>query len=247
MSGTNSAKMPSKPKYRRVLLKISGDALGNDGQPGIGEAALRNLAAMIAKVAKSGTQLAIVVGGGNIWREADHRSLKIERSTSDQMGMLATLMNALALQSVIEQEGAQSRVQTALPMPQVAEDYIRRRAVRHLEKGRVVLFAAGSGNPYFTTDTAAALRALEIDADVLLKGTKVDGVYATDPKKDSQAKRFATVSYNDVLAKELGVMDETAISLCRENDLPIVVFNILEKDSLSAVLSGRARATTVGR
>lgn len=234
-------------KYQRVLLKLSGEALTPSGAFGVSGRSLKTVAAMIAAEAKAGTELAVVIGGGNIWRYTDHHEVDIERSTSDTMGMLATVMNAVALQNAIEQAGAESRVQSALPMPQIAEPYIRRRAIRHLEKGRVVIFAAGTGNPYFTTDTAAALRALEIDAEVLLKGTKVDGVYTADPHRSKGAKRFNQVSYNDILAKELGVMDATAISLCRENELPIVIFNALEKNALQKVLRGTGRATTVKR
>ena len=235
----------SKP-YSRVLLKLSGEALAETGQTGVSGKVLKALGKTIAAVADHGVQVALVVGGGNLWRYRDNAELEIERSASDQMGMLATVMNALALQDAIEHAGVQTRVQSALQMPQVAEPYIRRRAVRHLEKGRVVLFAAGTGNPYFTTDTAAAQRALEIGADVLLKGSTVDGVYEADPDRDPQAKRFDTISYDEVLNQKLKVMDATAISLCRENALPIVVFDVFADGALEKAVSGKKIGTKVG-
>ena len=233
--------MTAAPK--RVLLKLSGETLA-EADSGVSGKALKQLAAELADVAKD-TQLAIVIGGGNLWRYADNQTLPIERATSDQMGMLASVMNALALASAIEHMGGDCRVQSALTIAEVAEPYIRRRAIRHLEKGRVVIFAAGIGQPFFTTDTGAATRALEIDANVLLKGTKVDGVYSADPKTDKSATKFDQISYTDVLTKELGVMDATAISLCRENKLPIVVFNIFDHAQLKAAVAGKPVGTKV--
>lgn len=229
---------------KRVLLKLSGEALTESGEFGLNGKTLSVLAKEIATAAKH-TQIAIVVGGGNIWRYVDHADAEIERATSDQMGMLATVMNGIALQSAVEQAGADCRVLTALQVPQVAEPYIRRRAIRHLEKGRVVILAGGIGNPYFTTDTAAAQRALEIEADVLLKGSKVDGIYSADPKADPDAERFETITYTDVLTKNLKVMDATAISLCRENELPIVVFNVLDHQQLTDAIAGKPVGTKV--
>lgn len=237
--------MTKRNHYRRVLLKLSGEAVTAAGASGLDGAALTKLAATIAEAASSGTQIAIVIGGGNIWRYRDSLDVKIERATSDTIGMLATVMNAIALQNAIEQAGAPSRVQSAITMPQVAEPYIRRRAIRHLEKGRVVIFAAGTGNPYFTTDTAAALRALEIEAEVLLKGSTIDGIYSDDPATNPRAKRFAEVSYTQVLTDRLAVMDSTAISLCRENELPIIVFSITTKGALSDLLKGKTVGTKV--
>lgn len=233
----------AKDPYQRVLLKISGETLAGGNDFGLQEKAVIALGKEIAGVAKAGTQVAIAIGGGNIWRGAEHPS--IERTTSDTMGMLAHVINALALQSALEEAGQYARVQTALAMPEVAEPYIRRRAVRHLEKGRVVIFAAGSGNPYFTTDTAAALRALEIDADVLLKGTKVDGIYDADPTTQPAAKRYDAISYDEVIERRLDVMDATAFTMCRENDMPIVVFNLLERGALARVLAGEKIGTEV--
>jgi uridylate kinase len=233
--------------FKRVLLKLSGETLAKAGAFGIDRKVLEELARNIAAVANRKTEVAVVVGGGNIWRARDHADLPIERSASDQMGMLAGVMNAIALQSSIEQIGTPCRVQSAINIPQVAEPYIRRRAIRHLEKGRVVILAAGTGQPYFTHDTAAAVRALEVGADVLLKGSNVDGVYSADPAKDKRAKRYEHVTYTDVLARELGVMDSAAISLCRENDLPIIVFNALTNGSLSKVIAGQPIGTLVTR
>lgn len=235
----------AKSNYQRILLKLSGESLTDAGEFGLNGRVLKDLAETIAKVAKAGTEVAIVVGGGNIWRYSESHDAEIERSTSDTMGMLATVMNGIALQNAIEQAGTFCRVQTALTMPQVAEPFIRRRAIRHMEKGRVVIFVAGAGSPYFTTDTAAALRALEINADVLLKGTKVDGVYDRDPHNDQTAKKYDRISYSDVLAKRLGFMDATAISLCRENELPIIVFNILDRAALDRVVRGERVGTEV--
>lgn len=231
-----------KQTYKRVLLKVSGEALARDGS-GLQEEAVTSLGKEVAEVAGTGIEIALAVGGGNIWRGAEHAS--VERTTSDTMGMLAHVINALALQSAIEKAGQHARVQTALSMPEVAEPYIRRRAIRHLEKGRVVIFAAGTGNPYFTTDTAAALRSLEIGAEVLLKGTKVDGIYDSDPARNPKAERHASITYDDAIAKRLDVMDATAFTLCRENGMPIIVFDLLKKHSLRRVLSGETIGTEV--
>lgn len=249
----NKSKSPAGRKagkrgpFKRVLLKLSGEALARAGQSGVDGKVLKELAKDIAAVADSGTEIAVVVGGGNLWRYRDHDELPIERAASDQMGMLATVMNAIALQNAIEHVGHYCRVQSAVSLPTVAEDYIRRRAMRHLEKGRVVIFAGGIGNPYFTTDTAAALRALEIDADVLMKGSTVDGVYDSDPAENPKAVRYDEVTYTDVLTKELGVMDATAISLCRENQLPIIVFDVFAKGALGQVVRGKPLGTIVTR
>jgi uridylate kinase len=236
--------MAAASQPTRVLLKLSGEALTETGEFGLNGKTLSVLAKEIAAAAKQ-TEIAIVVGGGNIWRYVDHADAVIERATSDQMGMLATVMNAIALASAIEHAGVDCRVQSALQIPQVAEPYIRRRAIRHLEKGRVVIFAAGIGNPYFTTDSAAAQRALEIEAEVLLKGSKVDGIYSADPKQDPDATKFDQISYTDVLTKDLKVMDATAISLCRENALPIIVFNVLDHQQLADAVAGKPVGTKV--
>lgn len=239
---TSSAK---RGPFKRVLLKLSGEALTEAGQPGVNGKVLKKLAGTIAQVADSGTQIAVVVGGGNIWRYRDHDDLPIERAASDQMGMLATVMNAIALSNAIEHVGGTCRVQSAIAMPAVAESYIRRRAIRHLEKGRVVIFAGGIGNPYFTTDTAAASRALEINADVLMKGSTIDGVYDRDPAEHRGAVRYDTVSYTDVLKDDLKIMDGAAISLCRENALPIIVFDVFKAGSLTKVVGGQPIGTIV--
>lgn len=231
---------------RRLLLKLSGEALAAEGEFGINGSVLKTLADNVAEVAASGIQLALVVGGGNIWRYRDGDKSVLERTTSDQMGMLAGVMNAIAFQSALEQSGVHARVQTAISMPEVAEPYIRRRAIRHLEKGRVVLFAAGIGQPYFTHDTAAALRSLEIGAEVLLKGSKVDGVYDSDPNANPTARRYERISYTDVLTKQLDIMDATAISLCRENELPIVVFDVFRAGALAAAAAGQRVGTRIG-
>lgn len=234
--------MADTPK--RLLLKLSGEALTESGEFGLNGRVLKQLAEEIADVAKD-VELAIVIGGGNIWRYTESHDAEIERATSDQMGMLATVMNAIALQNALEQAGLDCRVLSAMAIPNVAEPYIRRRAIRHLEKGRVVIFAAGVGQPYFTTDTGAATRALEINAEALLKGTKVDGVYSADPKTDPSATKFEEISYADVLSKGLKVMDATAISLCQENDLPIVVFNVLDAAQLKTAVAGKPVGTKV--
>lgn len=232
-------------KYKRVLLKLSGEALMGSGQFGIDGDELNKLAAEIYPAYKDGVQIAIVVGGGNIFRGMAGAAKGMDRAQADNMGMLATVMNSLALQDCFEQHGMMCRVMTAIEMHQVSEPYIRRRAVRHLEKGRVVIFAAGTGNPYFTTDTAAALRACEIGAEVLMKATKVDGIYDKDPVKFSDAKRFETISYMEVLARNLQVMDTTATALCHDNKLPILVFDIDEPGVFERALQGEHVGTTV--
>ena len=233
--------------YKRVLLKLSGESLAEqDGGFGIDVGAIQNLAQEILGGKNLGVQMAIVIGGGNIFRGATASNLGMERVTGDYMGMLSTIINALALQHALEEVGIQTRVQTAIEIPQVAEPYIRRRAIRHLEKGRVVIFASGTGNPYFTTDTAASLRAMEIGADVIFKATKVDGVYSADPLKDSSAVKFNQLSYLEVLKKGLKVMDSTSVSLCMDNKLPMIVFNVREKNSIKKVLMGEKIGTLVG-
>ena len=231
--------------YRRVLVKMSGEALAGAAGYGIDDDRLAQFAREIVTAHAIGTELAVVIGGGNIFRGGSGNTHGIERATADYMGMIATIMNALALQAAVEATGVQTRVLSALEMKEVAEPYIRRRATRHLEKGRVVIFAAGTGNPFFTTDTAAALRAVEIGADVLIKATRVDGVYDSDPEKNPAARRLAELTYLDVLSQKLGVMDSTAISLCMENDLPVRVFNLLEPGNLERVVRGEAIGTLV--
>lgn len=231
--------------YRRILLKLSGEALAGDQGFGIDAKILKALAAEIKSVREAGVQIGIVVGGGNIFRGIKGTTEGMDRASADYMGMLATMLNCLALQDALENEGVHTRVQSAIEMRELAEPYIRRRAVRHLEKNRVVIFGAGTGNPYFTTDTTAALRAMETGSEVVLKATKVDGIYDADPKKNPQAKRFETLSYIDVLNRGLQVMDSTAISLCMDNRLPIIVFDLNEKDSLKRVVSGEAIGTLV--
>lgn len=235
----------SKLKYKRVLLKLSGEALMGDRGYGIDPATVEYMASEIKKVVDMGVEVAIVIGGGNIFRGVEASVKGMERASADYMGMLATVINALALQNALERIGLQTRVQSAIEMRELAETYIRRRAIRHLEKGRVVIFAAGTGNPYFTTDTAAALRAMEIGADVICKGTKVDGVYTADPVKDPTAKKFDEISYIDVLKFNLKVMDSTAITLCMDNNLPIVVFNIKKADNIKNLIKGKKVGTTV--
>ena len=233
--------------YKRVLLKLSGESLAEqDGGFGIDVKAIQNLAHEVLGGKNLGVQMAIVIGGGNIFRGATASNLGMERVTGDYMGMLSTIINALALQHALEEVGIQTRVQTAIEIPQVAEPYIRRRAIRHLEKGRVVIFASGTGNPYFTTDTAASLRAMEIGADVIFKATKVDGVYSADPLKDSSAVKFNQLSYLEILKKGLKVMDSTSVSLCMDNKLPMIVFNVREKHSIKKVLMGEKIGTLVG-
>ena len=237
----------SKSVYKRVLLKLSGESLAEqDGGFGIDVEAIKNLANEVLDGKKLGVEMAIVIGGGNIFRGATASNLGMERVTGDYMGMLATIINALALQHALEDVGIQTRVQTAIEIPQVAETYIRRRAIRHLEKDRVVIFAAGTGNPYFTTDTAASLRAVEIGADVIFKATKVDGVYSADPMKDDSAVKFNQLTYLEILKKGLQVMDSTSVSLCMDNKLPMIVFNVREKSSIKKVLMGEKIGTLVG-
>src|SRR5947209_906143 len=233
--------------YRRVLLKISGEALMGDEAYGIDPDTVSRIAAQIKASSDLGTQVAVVVGGGNIWRGAAASVSGMDRATADYAGMLATMINALALQDAIEQAGGDVRTQTAIPVQQVAEPYIRRRAIRHLEKGRVVIFAAGTGNPYMTTDTAAALRGIEIDAQVLLMAKKnVDGVYEADPFEDRSARKFETLSYLEALNRRLQVMDSTALTLCMENSLPLVVFDLRLPDSIVRVAAGEHAGTKVG-
>jgi len=233
------------PRYKRVLLKISGEALMGDREYGLDPGMVAQIAGDVAKVRALGVDVCLVVGGGNIFRGVSAASEGMERASADYMGMLATVINALALQSALENIGVDTRVQSAIPMSTVAEPYIRRRAARHMAKGRVVIFAAGTGNPFFTTDTAAALRASEMGCDVLLKGTKVDGVYDADPAKNPDATRYETLSYMRVLTDDLGVMDHAAISLARENAIPILVFSIYRPGAFAEVLSGEGRFTLV--
>jgi len=234
-----------RPKYGRVLLKLSGEALGGESGLGICPEAVQSMARQIAEVRELGVQVVLVVGGGNIFRGHSGSQRGIERATGDYMGMLATIINALALQDALEKIGVATRVQSAITMAQVAEPFIRRRAVRHLEKGRVVIFGGGTGNPYFSTDTAAALRANEIGAEVMLKATKVDGIYDSDPQKNASAKRFSEIRYIDALQKQLKVMDATAFSLCMDNKMPIVVFNLFRPHNLRRVVMGERVGTRV--
>jgi len=237
--------MPSTPKYRRVLLKVSGEALMGDQPFGIDIGTVDRIAADVSEAVKAGSEICMVIGGGNIFRGLSGAAKGIDRATADYMGMLATVMNALAMQAALERSGIASRVQSAIPMSSVCEPYIRRRAIRHMEKGRVVIFAAGTGNPFFTTDTAAALRAAEMSCNAMLKGTQVDGVYSADPKKDPKAVRYDSLTYQDVLTRDLKVMDASAVSLSRENRIPIIVFSIHDSGSLAAVLRGEGRATII--
>jgi uridylate kinase len=241
--------MGERPPWKRVVLKLSGEAFASDSsEETIDGMVVERIAREIAEVRRElGTEVAVVVGGGNIWRGTHGSGAGMDRTTADYMGMLATVINALALQDALERQGQPTRTQSAIQMAQIAEPYIRRRAMRHLEKGRVVVFAAGMGNPFFTTDTPAALRAVEIEADVLLKGTHggVDGVYSADPRQDPNAVKLAEVTFAEVLGKELRVMDLTAITLCKENDLPIVVFDVMEPGNLRRVLGGEPIGTIV--
>lgn len=235
-----------KAKYKKILLKLSGEALLGKQPHGIDTSVCAHLARQLKEVAQLGVQIALVVGGGNIFRGAPRsKDFEMERSVADYMGMLATVLNGLALQNALENQGVPTRVMTAIEMHQVAEPYIRRRAMRHLEKKRVVIFVAGTGNPYFTTDTAAALRSVEINVDILLKGTKVDGVYSCDPMKDKRAEFFQKLSYMDVLNKDLKIMDSTAITLCRENKLPILVFNFMKEGNLKKIVLGEKIGTLI--
>jgi uridylate kinase len=236
----------SQPVYARVLLKLSGEALMGDQAFGIDPAVATQVAREIGEIQQLGVQTSVVIGGGNLFRGLAASARGMDRSTADYMGMLATVINALALQDALEQLGVTTRVATAIEMRAVAEPFIRRRAIRHLEKGRVVVFAAGTGNPYFTTDTAAALRAMEMRAEVILKGTKVDGVYTADPMLDRTATRYESISYLEVLDRGLKVMDATAISLCMDNKLPIVVFSLRQPGNLRRVIMGEAVGTRVG-
>ncbi len=235
----------AKPRYRRVLLKLSGEALMGGKPYGIDPETVQRIASEIHTALAGGIELCVVVGGGNIFRGLQAAESGFDRASADYMGMLATVMNALAVQNALEDIGVDTRVQSAITMSEVCEPYIRRRAMRHMEKGRVVIFAAGTGNPFFTTDTAAALRAAEMSCDVLVKATQVDGVYSADPKKDPNARRFERLSYLDVLRRDLKVMDASAIALCRENRIPILVFSIQDEGALPKVLRGEGRATIV--
>jgi uridylate kinase len=235
----------SKPLYRRVLLKLSGEALGGEAGAGICPKALASMAAQVAEVRELGVQVVIVIGGGNIFRGLAGSERGIERATGDYMGMLATVINSLALQDALEKLDIPTRVQSAITMHQIAEPFIRRRAVRHLEKGRVVIFGGGTGNPYFSTDTAAALRANEIGAEVLLKATKVDGIYDSDPKKNPQARRFTEIAYQEALERHLKIMDAAAFALCQENKMPIIVFDLLKPHNLKNVVLGEKVGTLV--
>ncbi|MGH6945918.1 MAG: UMP kinase [Kiloniellales bacterium] len=232
-------------RYRRVLLKISGEALMGPGDYGLDNDTVQRIARDVGTVQRLGVQVCLVIGGGNIFRGIAGASAGMERASADYMGMLATVINSLAMQNALEKQGVQTRVQSAIPMAAVAEPYIRRRAVRHMEKGRVVIFAAGTGNPFFTTDTAAALRASEMGCDLLLKGTKVDGVYDADPTRVKGAKRFERLTYLEVLSRDLAVMDHSAISLARENRIPILVFSIYEEGAFAQVIRGKGRFTMV--
>jgi uridylate kinase len=234
-----------RPKYHRILLKLSGEALGGDGGAGICPEALRSMAEQVREVRHLGVDVLIVVGGGNIFRGLPGSQKGIERATGDYMGMLATIINALALQDALEKLGVPTRVQSAITVAQVAESFIRRRAIRHMEKGRVVIFAGGTGNPYFSTDTAAALRANEVGAEVLLKATKVDGIYDCDPKKNPKARRYARIRYLDALKQQLKVMDAAAFSLCMENEMPIIVFDFFKPHNLRKVVLGEEVGTLV--
>jgi uridylate kinase len=237
--------MTNTPQYKRVLLKISGEALMGKREYGLDTEMVQAIAADVRDVIAMGIEVCLVIGGGNIFRGVAGASAGMDRAQADYMGMLATVMNALAMQSALEKQNVPTRVQTAIPMSSVCEPYIRRRAMRHMEKGRVVIFAAGTGNPFFTTDTAAALRAAEMNCNAMLKGTQVDGVYSADPRKDSAAKRYEELTYLDVLARDLNVMDASAISLSRENKLPIIVFNIHAPGAFAAVMRGEGLFTRI--
>ena len=245
LKAVRRAEAPAGPVYRRILLKLSGEALLGKRQYGVDPDLCAFIAAQVAAVHRVGVQIGIVVGGGNIFRGLAAAARGMDRVTGDYMGMLATVMNALALQDAIEKAGVPTRVMSAIAMNEVAEPYIRRRAVRHLEKGRVIILAAGTGNPYFTTDTAAALRAVEIGAQVILKATKVDGVYDSDPVANPGATRYERLTYSDVLAQRLGVLDSTAVSLCMENNMPIVVFDLNRPDNIRRVAAGEPVGTLV--
>ena len=236
----------SGPKYKRVLLKLGGESLaGGEGGLGVDKESLKNIAREVKEAKDLGVEIAIVIGGGNFFRGSSASHLGIERATADYMGMLATVVNGLALQAALEAVGITTRVLSALDIHQVAETYVRRRAIRHLEKGRILIFSAGTGSPYFTTDSAAALRANEINADVILKGTRVDGIYTADPEKDPSATKFDTLSFTKVIALGLNVMDMTAFTLCQENNLPIIVFDIHKDGNLSRIIQGEEVGTLV--
>lgn len=239
-------RLADMPRYERILLKLSGEVMAGSASFGIEAARVEQLAAEIAEVARSGVQIGLVVGGGNFFRGVAEAARRMDRVTADQMGMLATVINALALQDALERLSTPTRVMTAIAMQAVAEPYIRRRAIRHMEKGRVVILAAGTGNPYFTTDTAAALRALELDADILLMGkNRVDGIYSADPRQDPTARRFIRISHKEALQRNLRVMDASAFSLCRENNLPILVFNMNEDGAIERAVQGEPVGTLV--
>tara|TARA_B100000315_G_scaffold194030_1_gene184632 strand:- start:11058 stop:11786 length:729 start_codon:yes stop_codon:yes gene_type:complete len=238
--------MPKSPIYKRVLLKLSGEGLMGEQEFGFEPAAMERIANEVKSVCDMGVQVCLVIGGGNIFRGLKGVASGLERSSADHMGMLATVMNALGVQSVLEKMDVSTRVLSAIPMTAVCEPYIRRRAMRHMEKGRVVIFAAGTGNPFFTTDTAAALRAAEMNCDALLKGTQVDGVYSDDPKLVVDAERYDRLSYRDVLTRDLKVMDASAISLCRENNIPIIVFSIHSTGAFADVMTGKGKSTVIG-
>lgn len=233
------------PKYSRILLKLSGESLMGERQYGIDPKMLEQYALEIKAITNIGVQVAIVIGGGNIYRGMNEHETGIERAQGDYMGMLATVINGMALQAALDKAGVSTRLQSAIKMEQVAEPYIRRRAMRHLEKGRVVIFGAGTGNPYFTTDTAGSLRAIEINADVILKGTRVDGIYTADPEKDPTATRYETLSFDEVIRQNLKVMDMTAFTLCQENNLPIIVFDMNSPGNLLKVVTGKHVGTLV--
>ncbi len=244
-AGMGDPEQSSPAAFHRVLLKVSGEALLGDKSFGISTKVLDGIAAQIKRVLETGVELAVVVGGGNIFRGVSQSANGMDRSTADYMGMLATVMNAVALQDATERIGVSTRVQSAIEIRQLAEPYIRRRAMRHLEKERLVIFAAGTGNPFFTTDTAAALRAMEIQADILLKATKVDGVYDKDPHVHDDARRYATVRFEDAIQKNLRVMDSTAFALCRDNDLPIIVFDLAREGNIERVILGASVGTRI--
>lgn len=233
------------PKYNRILLKLSGESLMGEKNYGLDPKMLSHYAEDIKSVTELGVQVAVVIGGGNIYRGMNESETGIERAHGDYMGMLATVINGMALQASLEKIGVKTRLQSAIEMDQVAEPYIRRRAIRHLEKGRVVIFGAGTGNPYFTTDTAGSLRAIEIDADLILKGTRVDGIYSADPEKDANAVKYEEITYDDAIQQGLNIMDMTAFTLCKENKLPIIVFNANKKGNLLDVVSGKTVGTIV--
>lgn len=232
-------------KYRRILLKLSGEALMGEAGYGIEPAIIKRIAGEIAELSKNGVEIAIVIGGGNIFRGAGLAASGIDRVTADHMGMLATIMNSLVMQDALEQIGMHARVMSAIVINEICEDYIRRRAVRHLEKGRIVIFAAGTGNPFFTTDSAASLRAVEINADLLIKATKVDGIYSADPLREKAAKRYDKLSYDEVIVQKLGIMDTTAIVLCRDNKMPLRVLNLMNPGSLMRAALGQNEGTLV--